>query len=93
MIEQGTQGLQGSRGRRSTGAAEPVGRLGMVLGLFDPAKLHDSTTLLQPEEVLCLFTDGLIESRHDGHMFGPPSACPSSWSRMATNRLRTWPVT
>ena len=49
---------------------EPVGRLGSALGLFDTVDLDDSTFVLAPGQTLCMFTDGLVEARHDGEMFG-----------------------
>lgn len=55
---------------RSSGAVEPVGRLGMPLALIDAPELHDTTTLLAAGEVLCMFTDGLVESRRDVEMYG-----------------------
>ena len=55
---------------RASGAVEPVGRLGTALGLFDKPDLHDSSILLAPGDLLCAFTDGLIEARRDGDLFG-----------------------
>ena len=55
---------------RASGVVEPVGRLGTALGLFDKADLHDSSILLAPGDLLCAFTDGLIEARRDMEFFG-----------------------
>jgi len=55
---------------RATGTVEVVGRLGMALGLFAEAELHDSTVELAAGDVLCLFTDGLVEARRGPEMFG-----------------------
>jgi serine phosphatase RsbU (regulator of sigma subunit) len=55
---------------RTAGTVEPVGRLGMALGLFAEAELHDGTVELAAGEVLCLFTDGLVEARRGAEMFG-----------------------
>ena len=55
---------------RATGAVEPVGQLGTALGLFDQPDLHDSSILLTPGDLLCAFTDGLIEARRDRDLFG-----------------------
>ncbi|MGA8993901.1 MAG: histidine kinase N-terminal 7TM domain-containing protein [Nocardioidaceae bacterium] len=50
---------------------EPVGRLGMPLGLFDDPQLHDVHVRVQAGDLLCLFTDGLVEARDgDGDLFG-----------------------
>lgn len=55
--------------RRTDGSVEPVGRWGMPLALFEAPELHDTTVRLGPGEVLCLFTDGLVESRRDDEMY------------------------
>lgn len=60
--------------RRVTGVVETVGLPGMALGLFEGPELHDTTVVLAPGETLCLFTDGLVESRRDGDMFGAARA-------------------
>ncbi|RYP84427.1 PAS domain-containing protein [Nocardioides guangzhouensis] len=52
------------------GTVEPVGRLGSALGLLDSVDLYDSAILLAPGQTLCMFTDGLVEARHAGEMFG-----------------------
>jgi serine phosphatase RsbU (regulator of sigma subunit) len=59
---------------RRTGAVEAVGRLGMALGLFADAELNDSTVQLAAGEVMCLFTDGLVEARRGNEMFGAARA-------------------
>jgi PAS domain S-box-containing protein len=53
-----------------TGVCEPVGKLGTALGLFDRPELHDSTLVMAPGDLLCAFTDGLIEARNGKEMFG-----------------------
>lgn len=55
---------------RSTGTVEPVGRLGTVLGLLEEVELHDSHTTFEPGDLLCMFTDGLIEARNGNELFG-----------------------
>jgi len=55
---------------RGTGVCEPVGQVGMALGLFDRPELHDTTLVLAPGDLLCAFTDGLIEARNGKEMFG-----------------------
>jgi PAS domain S-box-containing protein len=55
---------------RSTGAVEPVGALGMAIGLFDDPELHDSSLVLAPGDLLCAFTDGLVEARNGTDLFG-----------------------
>jgi serine phosphatase RsbU (regulator of sigma subunit) len=56
--------------RRSSGATEPVGRLGTAVGLFDDPELHDARVTLHPGDLVCLFTDGLVEARDDADLFG-----------------------
>jgi len=55
---------------RTTGEVEEVGRLGTALALFAEPELHDTTVEVAPGEVLCAFTDGLVEARHGHDMFG-----------------------
>ena len=55
---------------RITGDVEEVGCLGTALALFDEPELHDTTLEMAPGEVLCVFTDGLVEARRGSNMFG-----------------------
>ena len=55
---------------RATGEVEQIGCLGTALALFDDPELHNTTLELAPGEVLCAFTDGLVEARHGRDMFG-----------------------
>ena len=55
---------------RATGGAEEVGALGTALALFDDPELHDTTVHLGPADLLCVFTDGLVEARREREMFG-----------------------
>jgi serine phosphatase RsbU (regulator of sigma subunit) len=60
--------------RRSDGVVEPVGRLGTALGLVADPDLHDADVKLEPGDVLCLFTDGLVEARRGRELFGSDRA-------------------
>ena len=55
---------------RATGEVEEVGCLGTALALFEEPELHDTTLEMAPGEVLCAFTDGLVEARRGSEMFG-----------------------
>jgi serine phosphatase RsbU (regulator of sigma subunit) len=55
---------------RTTGVVEEVGTLGTSLALFDDPELHDATFDLGPGDLLCAFTDGLVEARRGGELFG-----------------------
>ncbi len=55
---------------RTTGEVEEVGTLGTALALFDEPELHDTTVHLSPGDLLCIFTDGLVEARRGREMFG-----------------------
>jgi serine phosphatase RsbU (regulator of sigma subunit) len=55
---------------RADGRVEEVGTLGTALALFDDPELHDAEVELAPGEVLCVFTDGLVEARRGGDQFG-----------------------
>ena len=57
---------------RASGEAEEVGSLGTVLALFEDPELHDTPVELAPGEVLCAFTDGIVEARRGHDMFGVP---------------------
>ncbi|MGI8683535.1 MAG: SpoIIE family protein phosphatase [Acidimicrobiales bacterium] len=45
------------------GDVRPVGQPGMAIGLFANPKLTDVSTTLGPEEILVLYTDGVVEAR------------------------------
>lgn len=56
---------------RATGEVEEVGALGTAIALFDQPDLHDTALHLAPGDLLCVFTDGLVEARRRGRgMFG-----------------------
>jgi PAS domain S-box-containing protein len=55
---------------RSTGTVEPVGRLGTALGLLQEIELYDSHTVLHPGDLICMFTDGLVEASDGIELFG-----------------------
>ncbi len=56
---------------RRTGVSEPVGELGTALGMLEQVELHDTHVVLEPGELICLFTDGMVEAMRDGDLFGP----------------------
>lgn len=55
---------------RRDGEVVPVGELGTVLALLEDGEWHDATVVLEPGDLLCLFTDGLVEARRGHEMFG-----------------------
>jgi serine phosphatase RsbU (regulator of sigma subunit) len=55
---------------RNNGDVEEVGRLGTALAMFDKLELFDTTIELASGELLCVFTDGLVEARRSGEFFG-----------------------
>lgn len=55
--------------RRANGEVEEIGVPGTALALFDQPELHDTTIHLAPGELLCVFTDGLVEARRERDMF------------------------
>ncbi|MEP6815902.1 MAG: histidine kinase N-terminal 7TM domain-containing protein [Marmoricola sp.] len=55
---------------RTTGAVEETGTLGTALAMFDEPELYDTTLHLAPGELMCVFTDGLVEARREHEMFG-----------------------
>lgn len=56
--------------QRTTGEVEETGTPGTALAMFDQPELHDTTLHLAPGELLCVFTDGLVEARREREMFG-----------------------
>lgn len=56
--------------RRQNGCIQPVGRLGTALGLLTDPELSVEPVLMQRGDVLCLFTDGLVEARRRNELFG-----------------------
>jgi len=55
---------------RGEGGVEPIGRLGTALGLVDDVELFDSHAVLAPGDLMCMFTDGLVEARRGTDLFG-----------------------
>ena len=55
---------------RSDGSVEEAGRLGTALGLLEDPDLTAVDVELRAGDVLCLFTDGLIEARRGRDLFG-----------------------
>ena len=76
---------------RAAGEVEEVGTLGTALGLFDDPELHDAEVELAPGEVLCVFTDGLVEARRGAGTSSAPSGSPSCCARTATSPPTRWP--
>lgn len=60
--------------RRGDGPTVPVGVYGTALGLIEDPELHDETVVLGPGDVLCMFTDGLVEARDGAELFGSERA-------------------
>ena len=58
------------RTRSGGRTVEPVGLLGTATGLLEDPELHDDTTRLAPGDMICLFTDGLVEARDGVELFG-----------------------
>ncbi|MFP5320794.1 MAG: SpoIIE family protein phosphatase [Acidimicrobiia bacterium] len=55
---------------RSDGTVDEVGVPGHLLGMLPPLRLEDADVTLQAGERLVLYTDGVIEARRDGELFG-----------------------
>jgi PAS domain S-box-containing protein len=60
--------------RRADGTVEPVGREGTALGLVAEPELHDTVLELAPGDLVCMFTDGLVEARRGRQFFGEEGA-------------------
>ena len=55
---------------RAGGTVEPVGGLGTALGLIADPDLSDTRVFLGAGDLLCMFTDGLVEARGGSDLFG-----------------------
>ncbi|MDQ6641737.1 MAG: SpoIIE family protein phosphatase [Actinomycetota bacterium] len=60
--------------RRGSGQVEMVGTLGTALGLVDDPRLTDTFLRVEAGDLLCLFTDGLVEARCGEDEFGDERA-------------------
>ena len=60
--------------RRRSGQVEVVGTLGTALGLVDEPHLTDASVRVEAGDLLCLYTDGLVEARHGEDEFGDERA-------------------
>src|SRR5918992_2831222 len=52
------------------GRVETVGAFGTLLGLYQDVELKDYRVTLDPGDAVLLYTDGLIEARGEGEIFG-----------------------
>jgi sigma-B regulation protein RsbU (phosphoserine phosphatase) len=57
--------------RRRAGhpVVDTIGVTGTILGMLDTPRLTDTTALLEPGDVVVLYTDGVTEARRDGLFF------------------------
>jgi serine phosphatase RsbU (regulator of sigma subunit) len=60
--------------RRAGGAVEEIVVGGSLLGVLDDVDFASTTVTLQPGDALVLFTDGVLEARQSGVMFGVDGA-------------------
>ena len=58
------------RRRAGARALDTVGVGGSMLGMIADAEVPESSTELEPGDVLVLYTDGITEARRDGEFFG-----------------------
>jgi serine phosphatase RsbU (regulator of sigma subunit) len=52
------------------GTVTPLAPSGLALGIEAGQRYEQERTTLPPGSSLCLFTDGLVEARRDGHQYG-----------------------
>ncbi len=70
--------------RHADGRVEPVGELGTALGLIPDPELRDTEVELEPGDLVCLFTDGLVEARRGRDLFGSDRAATQLGSEEST---------
>jgi PAS domain S-box-containing protein len=56
--------------RSSDGQVRAVGVPGTAIGLIDEPTITETLVQLRQGELLCMYTDGLVEARRDGVFFG-----------------------
>ena len=52
------------------GSVEPLAPQGLALGVEGAQRYEELQTTLAPGAALCLYTDGLVEVRHNGDQYG-----------------------
>jgi PAS domain S-box-containing protein len=57
--------------RRADGTVEECWPRGPLLGIMEPIRLETVERRLEPGDTLVLYTDGLVEARRNGEVFGP----------------------
>jgi serine phosphatase RsbU (regulator of sigma subunit) len=55
---------------RADGRAEEIDVTGMLLGIADEMQAGSRVCVLEPGDALVLYTDGIVEARRDGELFG-----------------------
>lgn len=61
--------------RRADGSFDRLGRTGSILGMLDAPVAYDTHVTLDPGDTVVLFTDGVVEARHEGEMFEEDRLC------------------
>jgi serine phosphatase RsbU (regulator of sigma subunit) len=61
--------------RRASGAIDEVPVGGSLLGVLDEATVGSAAVTLEPGDTLVMFTDGVIEARRQGRLFGVEGVC------------------
>jgi serine phosphatase RsbU (regulator of sigma subunit) len=56
---------------RADGGVEAIASTTPLLGVVEHLGAGEAALVLRPGDALLLYTDGLIEARHDGRVFGP----------------------
>jgi len=74
---------------RGDGRAVPVGGPGLALGIAPDPPLRDTEVRLAPGEKLVLYTDGVTEARHGGHMMGVAGLADVLSTTARADALRT----
>jgi sigma-B regulation protein RsbU (phosphoserine phosphatase) len=55
--------------RHADGRVETLGITGAILGMLESPLLSDTSHLLEPGDIVVLYTDGVVEARHKGEFF------------------------
>ena len=73
------------------GAVEPLGLRGLALGIEGSQAYEDERVTLEPGDAVVLYTDGLLEARREGELYGEERLDALSRQACLAAAPRSWP--